>query len=142
MKMNIQQMKKRKGNIKAMKIVDIKTNTIMDKVTTNVVIGTKLIADECKSYRRLSFLFKHDFVKYSKGEYVIVKTSTTTIEGFFSLLKRGILEIYHFVSEKHLNMYLKEFTFCYIAKKETEEDRFNLLSASCNGRLMHEDLMS
>ena len=85
-----------------MKIVDIKTNTIMDKVTTNVVIGTKLIADECKSYRRLSFLFKHDFVKYSKGEYVIVKTSTNTIEGFFSLLKRGILEIYHFVSEKHL----------------------------------------
>ena len=66
-----------------MKIVDIKTNTIMDKVTTNVVIGTKLIADECKSYRRLSFLFNHDFVKCSKGEYVIVKTNTTTIEGFF-----------------------------------------------------------
>ncbi len=58
------------------------------------------------------------------------------------MLKRGILEIYHFVSEKHLDMYLKEFSFRYNAKKETEEDRFNLLLASCNGRLMYEDLMS
>ena len=58
----------RKGNIKAMKIVNIKTNTIMDKVTTNVVIGTKFITDDFKTYRRLSFLFKHEFVKHSEGE--------------------------------------------------------------------------
>ena len=64
-------------------------------------------------------------MKHSEGEYVIDKTHTNTIEGFFSLLKRGILGIYHFVSEKHLDMYLKEFTFRYNTKKETEENRFN-----------------
>ncbi len=58
------------------------------------------------------------------------------------MLKRGILGIYHFVSEKHLDMYLKEFTFRYNTKKETEENRFNLLLTNCGGRLMYEDLIS
>ncbi len=42
----------RKGNPKAVKIVDVKTNTIMDKVTNNAVIGIKLITDDFKTYSR------------------------------------------------------------------------------------------
>ena len=97
----------RKDNPKAVKIVDVKTNTFMDKVTNNAVIGIKLITDDFKTYRRLSFLFKHDFVKHSAGEYVIDTTHTNTIERFFSLLKRGIVGIYHFVGEKHIGYIFK-----------------------------------
>ena len=89
-------MVERKGSLKAMKIVDSKTDTIMEKVTTHVVTGSELITDEFKSYTSPSSLFKHDFVKHSKGEYVIGDTHTNTIEGFFSLLKHGIAGIYHF----------------------------------------------
>ncbi len=134
-------MVERKGNLKAMKIVDSKTDTIMEKVTTHAVTGSKLITDEFQSYTSLSSLFKHDFVKHSKGKYVIGDTHTNTIEGFFSLLKRGIVGIYHFVSEKHLDMYLKEFSCRYNTKKETEENRFNLLLANCGGWLTYQDLI-
>ncbi len=125
-----------------MKIVDSKPDTIMEKVTTHALIGFKLITDEFKSYTSLSSLFKHDFIKHPKGEYVIGDTHTNTIEGFFSLLKRGTVGICHFVSEKHLDMCLKEFSFRYNTKKETEESRFNLLLANCGGRLTYQDLMS
>ncbi len=83
-------------------------------------------------------MFKHDFVKHSEDEYVVDKTHTNTIEGFFS----EIVGTYHFVSEKHLDMYLKEVAFRYNTKKETEENRFNLLLANCGGRLTYQDLIS
>ena len=134
-------MVERKGDLKAIRITDSKTGIIMEKVTTHAIAGSKLVTDEFKSYTSLSLLFKHEFVKHSKGEYVIGDTHTNTIEGFFSLLKRGIVGIYHFVSEKHLDMYLKKFFFRYNTKKETEENRFNLLLANCDGRLTYQDFI-
>lgn len=65
------------------------------------------------------------------------------IEGFFSLLKRGIVGIYHFVSAKHLDNYLNEATFRYNSKSYTEHDRFNLLlSATDNKRLTYQNLIA
>jgi len=55
-----------------------------------------------------------------------------SIEGFWSLLKRGIIGIYHFVSRKHLQDYVDEFVFRYNTRKSTEAERINhLLSNMC-----------
>ncbi len=135
-------MVERSGNLKSMKITDSKTGTIITKVINNAVPGSKLITDEFRSYRSLSNLFQHRYVNHSRREYVNGENHTNTIEGFFSLLKRGITGIYHFVSEKHLDMYLKEFTFRYNTKKETEESRFNMLLMNCNCRLTYKELIS
>ena len=55
----------------------------------------------------------HGMVNHSIGEYVRGEVSTNTVEGYFSILKRGINGVYHHVSAKHLKRYLAEFDFRY-----------------------------
>jgi hypothetical protein len=56
---------------------------------------------------------RHDSVNHSIGEYVRGDVHTNTIEGYFSILKRGINGVYHHVSPQHLKRYLAEFDFRY-----------------------------
>jgi hypothetical protein len=55
----------------------------------------------------------HQTVNHSIGEYVRGDVHTNTIEGYFSILKRGIIGTYHHVSPRHLKRYLAEFAFRY-----------------------------
>jgi hypothetical protein len=55
----------------------------------------------------------HQSVNHSIGEYVRGDVHTNTIEGYFSILKRGIAGVYHHVSAQHLKRYLAEFDFRY-----------------------------
>lgn len=70
-------------------------------------------------------------VERGADQYVEGRIHTNTIEGFWSLLKRGIVGIYHFTSVKHLQKYVDEFVF-----------RFNLLLANTGYRLRYEDLIN
>jgi hypothetical protein len=56
---------------------------------------------------------RHDSINHSIGEYVRGDVHTNTIEGFFSIMKRGINGVYHHVSQQHLKRYLAEFDFRY-----------------------------
>jgi len=56
---------------------------------------------------------KHETVNHSIGEYVRGDVHTNTIEGYFSILKRGITGVYHHVSPQHLKRYHAEFDFRY-----------------------------
>lgn len=87
---------------------------------------------------------KHDQVNHKAHEYVRyedgVCISTNTIEGYFSLLKRGINGVYHQVGKRHLHRYLAEFDFRYNTRKECDGDRTLLALKSGNGkRLMLRD---
>jgi hypothetical protein len=55
----------------------------------------------------------HGSVNHSIGEYVRGDIHTNTIEGYFSIFKRGITGVYHHVSQEHLKRYLAEFDFRY-----------------------------
>jgi len=55
----------------------------------------------------------HHSVNHSIGEYVRGDIHTNTIEGYFSVMKRGIVGVYHHVSAQHLKRYLAEFDFRY-----------------------------
>jgi transposase-like protein len=132
----------RNGKIKAFKIDDVQRQTIQSKIIDNVVFGSKIMTDEYRSYRKLDLAYKHDFIAHSEFQYVKDDIHTNTIEGFFSLLKRSILGIYHFVSPKHIERYLAESTFRYNTIGETEENRFNLLLDNCNGRITYKELIN
>jgi hypothetical protein len=56
---------------------------------------------------------KHETVNHNMGEYVRGDAHTNTIEGYFSILKRGTIGTYHHVSQQHLKRYLAEFDFRY-----------------------------
>lgn len=75
---------------------------------------TALMTDGEGQYRILVDMFgSHEAVNHEAGEYVRGLAHTNTIEGYFSILKRGINGVYHHVSRKHLHRYLAEFDFRY-----------------------------
>jgi hypothetical protein len=87
---------------------------------------------------------KHSSVNHSKGEYVRwedgVCVSTNSVEGFFSILKRGVNGTYHHVSKQHLHRYLSEFDFRFNARKMTDSERREAALQGFNGkRLMLHD---
>lgn len=113
------------------------TSAIMDKVDKTATIYT----DEWKGYYTIDKLYNHLFVKHKENEFVNGKVSTNTIEGFWGLLKRGILGIYHKISKKHLQMYIDEFVFRYNTRKISEIQRFEFLIFNMTNRITYNDLI-
>jgi transposase-like protein len=75
---------------------------------------TKLMTDGEGQYRILAPMFaSHESVNHGAGEYVRGDVHTNTVEGYFSILKRGIIGTFHHVSPQHLQRYVTEFDFRY-----------------------------
>jgi transposase-like protein len=107
---------------------------------SNVKPSATLMTDEFPVYTKLGKDFaSHERVNHSHGEYGRGTTHTNTIEGFFSLLKRGINGSFHHVSKAHLHRYCDEFAFRYnnrIALGINDGQRAaNLIMASFGKRL-------
>lgn len=73
----------------------------------------KLSTDSAMHYRKIMPRGQHEVVDHSKGEYVRGDAHTNTLEGFFSVFKRGLIGVYQHVDNKHLQRYLAEFDFRY-----------------------------
>ena len=81
--------------------------------STSIVILT-LMTDGEGQYRIVGPEFaRHEWVNHGIGEYVRGEAHTNRVEGYFSILKRGITGTYHHVSQQHLKRYLAEFDFRY-----------------------------
>jgi transposase-like protein len=103
-----------------------------------------IMTDQSSLYKGLSNDRKHSRVNHSKSEYVRwedgVCITTNSVEGFFSLLKRGINGVYHHVSKQHLHRYLSEFDFRFNAREMTDSDRREAALKGFSGkRLMLHD---
>jgi transposase-like protein len=86
--------------------------------------------------------YRHEKVYHVNEEYVNERGfHTNTIEGFFSILKRGIYGIYHSVSPWHLQRYCDEFTSRYNSRKITDDERFELSIQNSEGRLKYNQLI-
>jgi transposase-like protein len=105
----------RKGNVVARVIAHANTATLNAFVRQAVSDKVSLIAtDENAAYNPLDEIFNHGSVNHSKGQYVDGVVHTATIDGFWSLLKRGIMGSFHKVSRKYLPLYVvAEFEFRY-----------------------------
>lgn len=80
----------------------------------NASLKSKLMSDEHAAYKLVGWNFaSHETVNHERKEYARGDVSTNTIEGFFSILKRGLYGTYQRVSEDHLQRYLCEFDFRY-----------------------------
>jgi hypothetical protein len=81
---------------------------------------------------------KHDQVNHHADEYVRYENgtciTTNAIEGYFSLLKRGIYGTYHHVGKPYLQQYLNEFDFRYNNRKVTDMDRAGNALKACEGK--------
>lgn len=103
----------RDGKVKAKKVKDVSGKTLKSFIKENVKEGTQIMTDEWKSYNGLSLLYGHSVIRHAMGEYVNGAIHTNTLEGFWSLLKRGVIGQFHYVTPKYLNNYIDEFCFRY-----------------------------
>ncbi len=135
-------MLERNGEVVSQPIADVTSKTIVGILRQNIRSDASLFTDAFKSYRKIGDSYHHEIVDHSIGEYSRNGVHTNTIEGYWSLLKRGILGIYHHVSLVHLHRYCVEFDFRYNTRKYSESDRFDLSLTQCNGtRLRYKDLI-
>ncbi len=113
----------RNGEVRSKQIDKLTSKNLKAYIRENVDKDSTIITDEFRSYNGLNKEFKdHQTVNHSKKEYVRGDVYTNTVEGYFSLLKRGINGTFHHISKKHLQRYLAEFDFRYnhrILKDET-----------------------
>jgi ISXO2-like transposase domain len=109
----------RKGNVVARVIenTDTPDSFVRQAVSEKVSL---IVSDEHAAYQNLKDQFEHAFVRHSVGRYVDGVVHTQTIDGFWSLMKRGIMGAYHKVSRKYLPLYVAEFEFRYNNRNNPE----------------------
>lgn len=104
----------RGGEVRSVHVSDIKVKTVVPIVNENVAREARVMTDEAGQYRgRLNDYAEHGVVHHGKGEYGRGDIHTNTVEGYFSIFKRGMKGVYQHCSEKHLHRYLAEFDFRY-----------------------------
>lgn len=117
----------RGGKVRSFHVPAVNANTLRPILVAQVERDTFLMTDESAPAKSMGRGFgNHESVNHSIGEYVRGEAHTNTIEGYFSIMKRGIAGVYHHVSQQHLKRYLAEFDFRYnerIALDVTDAER-------------------
>jgi len=105
------------GAARSYVVAEVKRAHIEPIVTANLSREARLMTDEAMVYRPIGKQFaSHATVNHAGGEYVDAwkpERHTNTVEGFFSIFKRGMKGVYQHCGEQHLHRYLAEFDFRY-----------------------------
>lgn len=105
---------RRKGGVIARVVKNVRADTLTRFVREAVSHKVSLLCtDQWVGYKHLGDEFPHEMVDHMAGEYVVGAIHTNTIEGFWSLIKRGMVGTFHKVSAKYLPLYVVEFQFRY-----------------------------
>jgi len=103
------------GQARSFVVDHVSARNIIPIVQRNVARETYIMTDEAVIYRRRlrDWFLGHGRVNHKAGEYGRGRIHTNTVEGFFSIFKRGMKGVYQHCSEKHLHRYVAEFDFRY-----------------------------
>jgi transposase-like protein len=102
------------GTARSIHTMDISRSEVAEIVRANVAREAVLTTDESSLYKAVGREYAgHDKVNHLAGEYVRGEITTNTVEGFFSIFKRGMKGVYQHCGEQHLHRYLAEFDFRY-----------------------------
>ena len=97
--------------------------------------NAKLITDAHKAYGRIRKHLPHDVIRH-ESEYVRGEVHTQNIEGYWSIIKRGIYGVFQHVDAGYLGNYLNEFEFRFNSRKASDLERFALLMGQTQGRVL------
>lgn len=127
----------RGGNVRTVPLErkDENATEIRPLLRENIESDARLITDGHSAYRTIEReMRKHDVINHEEA-YVCGDIHTNNIEGYWSLLKRGIVGTFHHVSRHRLPMYLGEFEYRFNHRDQTDADRFENLLSQTEGRL-------
>ena len=126
------------GKARAMVVDDLKAATLTPILQENIAREARVMTDEAAHYSRLEDSFAgHGFTSHGAGEYVNKDDPTihtNTIEGYFSVFKRGMKGVYQHCGKKHLHRYVAEFNFRYNERKVTDGERAAFALAGAKGK--------
>jgi transposase-like protein len=124
----------RGGSARSFHVDGTKASDLLPIIKANVLPGTRVMTDEAGQYAHLGKYFtEHDFVRHSTGEYGRGETHTNTVEGFYSVFKRGMKGVYQHCAEKHLHRYVAEFDFRYNNRVKLGVDDAQRTTAALRG---------
>ena len=131
------------GRAKSIVVDDLKSATLLPILIENISTEAVVYTDEASQYKSLGDIFKtHDFVRHGTGEYGRGDIHTNTIEGYFSIFKRGMKGVYQHCAKKHLHRYAAEFEFRYnnrVANGADDDVRASItLKGAAGKRLTYE----
>lgn len=119
----------RSGKVHCEAIKDVTSKTILALAQKHLGKGIEAVyTDDYRSYNILKTLFPHKSINH-QITFVDGDVHTNGIENFWSLLKRGVIGIFHKISAKHLNLYLDEFMFRF--NNRHNGDMLSLMLANC-----------
>jgi transposase-like protein len=114
----------RGGNVRSQKVENVTGKTLKRVLDEHLDQSANLITDDLYSYRQPGKRFaSHQTVNHSDGEYVRGDVHTNTVEGYFSLFKRGVNGTFHHIGHQYMDQYLAEFDFRYNHRKITDGER-------------------
>lgn len=114
-------MVERQGRVKSR----VNAKNFKQIIRDNVDTSSRILTDEHLAYRGIGkeYAGGHETVCHSAYEYVRGDVHSNTVEGFFSIVKRGLNGIYHSVSKEHLHRYMAEFEFRYNFREMEDGER-------------------
>ena len=132
----------RGGSVRSHHVPSVSARTLRPILEAQIHAASRVMSDDGGA-RVGSDFARHEAVNHSIGEYVRGDAHTNTIEGYFSILKRGLTGVYRHISPKHLKRYLSEFDFRYNERATlgvSDEARADKLIRGIVGkRLMYKD---
>lgn len=133
-KMKVVSLVERGGKVRSFHVGDVKASTIKEILVSNVDKSANLMTDEASQYVKVGREFaSHEVVHHGSKEYSRGTAHTNTIEGYFSIFKRGLVGTYHKCGEQHLKRYASEFDFRYNHREKLGFDDIQRTEAALKG---------
>lgn len=135
----------RGGRARTFHVPEVTIKTLIGKIKDNVAISADaLFTDDSKYYLTAAGCLQnhnHQTVNHGTKEWVRGDVHTNSVEGYWGLLKRGIIGSFHQISVKHLNRYLSEFQFKWNHRKSQEIFMLVVAALVIGSRLKYDDLI-
>jgi transposase-like protein len=129
-------MVERGGSVRAMTLPKVNSNNLKAEIRKNISLTATVYTDEYPLYKFIASEFEggHKRIRHAQRQYVQGDVHTNTVEGFFSLLKRGMMGTFHSVSREHLHRYVAEFAFRYNTRKLDDGERTSIAIKNAEGK--------
>ena len=128
----------REGKVRTFHVQTVNAKTLKEVMDKHIAKDANLMTDDASVYTAIGKDYaSHGTTVHSKGQYVNGNMHSNTVEGYFSILKRGLIGTFHHVGEQHLQRYCNEFDFRYNSRTAlgfNDTDRTNLALKGIAGK--------
>lgn len=128
----------RGGSVRSFHVERVNAATLKPLLMEHIVYETRVMTDQANQYRGLDAHFaQHHSVNHNVGEYSRGDITTNTVEGYFSIMKRGLIGTFHHVGSNHLGAYLHEFDFRYNHRDVSDLERTMAALQGISGKRLY-----